>query len=34
MKAQEIIELWIIVQRQWKYFQPIFFSDDIIREMA
>ena len=33
-RTQEIIEIWIVVQRSWKYLQPIFFSEDIIREMA
>ena len=33
-RTQEIIEVWIVAQRSWKYLQPIFFSEDIIREMA
>lgn len=32
-KVQETIELWCKVQRSWQYLQPIFFSEDIIREM-
>ena len=32
-KAQDITELWIKVQKQWQYLQPIFYSEDIIRQM-
>ena len=33
LKTYDIIEIWTKVQRQWQYLQPIFFSDDIIRQM-
>jgi dynein heavy chain len=33
LRTQETIELWCKVQRSWQYLQPIFFSEDIIREM-
>lgn len=32
-RVQETIEVWCKVQRSWQYLQPIFFSEDIIREM-
>lgn len=33
VKAQDIIEIWFKVQKSWQYLQPIFFSEDIIRNM-
>ncbi|CAD8148668.1 unnamed protein product [Paramecium octaurelia] len=32
-RAQEMIELWCKTQKSWQYLQPIFYSEDIIREM-
>jgi dynein heavy chain len=32
-RIQETIELWCKLQKSWLYLQPIFFSDDIVREM-
>ena len=34
IRAQDIIEIWTKVQKLWQYLQPIFFSEDIIRQMA
>jgi dynein heavy chain len=33
LRTQECIESWIKLQRLWQYLQPIFFSEDIIKEM-
>lgn len=33
VRAQDIIEIWCKVQKSWQYLQPIFFSEDIIRNM-
>ncbi|KRX00189.1 P-loop containing nucleoside triphosphate hydrolase [Pseudocohnilembus persalinus] len=32
-KMQETLEAWLKVQKMWCYLQPIFYSEDIIKEM-
>jgi dynein heavy chain len=32
-RLQETMELWLKVQKMWMYLQPIFYSQDVVREM-
>lgn len=33
MATQENLERWVMVQGQWCYLEPVFSSDDIMKQM-
>jgi len=33
IQASDILEQWVVLQRQWMYLEPIFSSEDIMQQL-